>query len=228
VLHVEVMRLAIILSSAVMAGFAALDAARRGRSWYAWSRIVFFTNVIGLLVWLGTRRRSPVTDVAITPVRGAALAVAGVPLALLVLLLSATTTAFVIQPARVNGGAMAPTVAAGSRVLVNKLAYRFGRPRRGDVVMLYYPLNPEQTFIKRVIGEEGDSIRIRDGRVFLNDTELKEDAYVPADARSHDDWGPAVVPEGYYFVMGDHRNNSSDSRHWGFVPARYIVGKVMF
>ena len=176
------MRLALVLSSAVMAGFAALDAARRGRSWYAWSRIVFFTNVIGLLVWLGARRRSPVTDVPITAGRRAALAAAGVPLALFVLLLNATTTAFVVQPALVNGGAMAPTVAAGSRVIVNKLAYRLGRPRRGDVVMLYYPLKPEQTFIKRVIGEEGDSIRIRDGRVFLNDTELREDAYVPADA----------------------------------------------
>jgi signal peptidase I len=221
------MRVAIILSSAAMAGFAALDAARRGRSWYAWSRIVFFTNIIGLLVWLGARRRSPVTDVRIAPLRLAALAAAGVPLGLFVLLLSATTTAFVVQPAHVNGGAMDPTVAAGSRVIVNKLAYRLGRPQRGDVVMLYYPLKPEQTFIKRVIAEEGDSIRIRDGRVFLNDVELKEDAYVPANARSHDDWGPQVVPEGYYFVMGDHRNNSSDSRHWGFVPARYIVGKVI-
>jgi signal peptidase I len=221
------MRLALILSSAVMAGFAALDAARRGRSWYGWSRLVFFTNVIGLLVWLGTRRRSPVTDVPINPVRRVALAAAGVPLALLMLLLSATTAAFVVEPAHVSGGAMAPTVAAGSRVIVNKLAYRFGRPKRGDIVMFHYPLKPEQMFVKRVIAEEGDSIRIRDGRVFLNDVELKEDAYVPADARSHDDWGPQVVPEGYYFVMGDHRNNSSDSRHWGFVPARYIVGKVM-
>jgi len=222
------MRLAIVLSSAVMAGFAAVDAARRGRSWYAWSRIVFFTNVIGLLVWLGMRRRSPVTGVALGPMRGAALAAAGVPLALLVLLLGAVTTAFVVEPAHVNGGAMAPTIAAGSRVIVNKLAYRSRRPQRGDVVMLYYPLQPELTFVKRVIAEEGDSIRISDGHVFLNDVELKEDAYVPADARSHDDWGPHVVPEGYCFVMGDHRNNSADSRHWGFVPVRYVVGKVIF
>jgi signal peptidase I len=64
-----------------------------------------------------------------------------------------------------------------------------------------------------------------DGQVFVNDVPLA-DQYVPSEYRSHDDWGPSIVPEGYYFVMGDHRNNSSDSRHWGFVPKRYIIGKV--
>jgi len=218
----------LILSSAVMAGFAAVDAARRGRSWYVWSRIVFLTNIIGLLVWLVMRRRWPVTDAAIPPVRRAALAASGLPLALFVLVVVALTTESVLQPARVNGVGMAPTLMADSRVIVNKLAYRVGRPRRGDIVMLFYPLKPERTIVERVIAEEGDSIRIVDGRVFLNDTELNEDSYVPANVRSHDNWGPQVVPQGYYFVMGDHRNNSSDSRHWGFVPARYIVGKVVF
>ena len=91
--------------------------------------------------------------------------------------------------------------------------------------MLYYPLNPDKSFVKRVIAEEGDTVRIVDGRVYVNDVPLHDD-YVPTEYRSHDDWGPQVIPEGYYFVMGDHRNNSSDSRHWGMVPKKYIIGKV--
>ena len=132
---------------------------------------------------------------------------------------------FLFQVARVEGQSMAPTLEDQDRLIVNKLAYRIGEPRRGDIVMLYYPLNPEKSFVKRVIAEEGDTVRIVDGRVFVNDIPLKDD-YVASEYRSHDDWGPQVIPEGYDFVMGDHRNNSSDSRHWGMVPKRYIIGKV--
>ena len=132
---------------------------------------------------------------------------------------------FGIQVARVEGQSMAPTLEDQDRLIVNKLVYRIGDPRRGDIVMLYYPLNPEKSFVKRVIAEEGDTVRIVDGRVYVNDIPLKDD-YVPSEFRSHDDWGPQVIPEGYYFVMGDHRNNSSDSRHWGMVPKKYIIGKV--
>jgi signal peptidase I len=132
---------------------------------------------------------------------------------------------FGFQVARVEGQSMAPTLEDQDRLIVNKLVYRIGDPRRGDIVMLYYPLNPEKSFVKRVIAEEGDTVRIVDGRVYVNDIPLKDD-YVPSEYRSHDDWGPQVIPEGYYFVMGDHRNNSSDSRHWGMVPKKYIIGKV--
>jgi signal peptidase I len=132
---------------------------------------------------------------------------------------------FVFQVARVEGQSMAPTLEDQDRLIVNKLAYRMGEPRRGDIVMLYYPLNPEKSFVKRVIAEEGDTVRIVDGQVYVNDIPLKDD-YVPAKYRSHDDWGPQVIPEGYDFVMGDHRNNSSDSRHWGNVPKKYIIGRV--
>ena len=132
---------------------------------------------------------------------------------------------FGFQVARVEGQSMAPTLEDQDRLIVNKLVYRIGEPRRGDIVMLYYPLNPEKSFVKRVIAEEGDTVRIVDGRVYVNDIPLKDD-YVPNEYRSHDDWGPSVIPEGYYFVMGDHRNNSSDSRHWGMVPKKYIIGKV--
>ena len=132
---------------------------------------------------------------------------------------------FGFQVARVEGQSMAPTLADQDRLIVNKLAYRLGEPRRGDIVMLYYPLKPEKSFVKRVIGEESDQVRIVDGRVYVNDVPLQDD-YVPPEYRDHHDWGPQVIPDGYYFVMGDHRNNSSDSRHWGMVPKKYIIGKV--
>ncbi|HUR33403.1 MAG TPA: signal peptidase I [Vicinamibacterales bacterium] len=132
---------------------------------------------------------------------------------------------FGFQVARVDGLSMAPTLEDHDRLIVNKLVYEIGDPRPGDIVMLYYPLNPEKMFVKRVIASEGDVVRIVDGHVYVNDIPLHDD-YVPEEFRSHDDWGPTVIQQGYYFVMGDHRNNSSDSRHWGQVPKKYIVGKV--
>ncbi len=132
---------------------------------------------------------------------------------------------FGFQVARVEGQSMAPTLADQDRLIVNKLVYRIGEPRRGDIVMLYYPLDPDKSFVKRVIAEEGDTVRIVEGQVYVNDVPLHDD-YVPSEYRSHDDWGPQVIQDGYYFVMGDHRNNSSDSRHWGMVPKKYIIGKV--
>jgi signal peptidase I len=132
---------------------------------------------------------------------------------------------FGFQVARVDGLSMAPTLEDHDRLIVNKLVYELGDPRPGDIVMLYYPVNPEKMFVKRVIAKEGDTVRIVDGHVSVNGIPLHDD-YVPVEFRSHDDWGPQVVQQGYYFVMGDHRNNSSDSRHWGPVPKKYIVGKV--
>jgi signal peptidase I len=132
---------------------------------------------------------------------------------------------FVAQVARVDGLSMSPTLADHDRLIVNKLVYTFGEPRPGDIVMLYYPVDPEKMFVKRVIAKEGDTVQIVDGRVYVNDLPLHDD-YVPADFRSHETWGPSTVQAGYYFVMGDNRNNSSDSRIWGPVPKKYIVGKV--
>ena len=77
-----------------------------------------------------------------------------------------------------------------------------------------------------MIAEEGSSVQVRDGQVYL-DGQLLNESYVAPEFRSHDNWGPQVVPEGYYFVLGDRRANSSDSRHWGFVPKKYIIGRVV-
>ena len=132
---------------------------------------------------------------------------------------------FLAQVARVEGLSMAPTLQDQDRLLINKLVYRLGDPQPGDIVMLYYPLDPSKSFVKRVIAVEGDSVRIVSGRVYVNDLPLADD-YVRPEYRSADEWGPQVVPEGFDFVMGDHRNNSSDSRHWGMVPKKYIIGRV--
>ncbi len=132
---------------------------------------------------------------------------------------------FVGQVARVQGTSMAPTLEDQDRLIVNKLAYRLADPRVGDIVMLYYPLDPDKTFVKRIIAQEGDQLRIVAGQVFRNGV-LLDDSFVPEKYRGHGDWGPQVVPEGSYFVMGDHRTASFDSRDWGWVPKKYITGKV--
>ena len=132
---------------------------------------------------------------------------------------------FVGQIARVDGLSMEPTLADHDRLVVNKWIYRVSEPRPGDIVMLYYPIDPDKSFVKRVIAREGDRVHITSGKVYVNGVAL-HDEFLPPEYRSHDDFGPEVVPQGYYFVMGDHRNASSDSRQWGPVPKKYIVGKI--
>lgn len=132
---------------------------------------------------------------------------------------------FGFQVARVEGQSMAPTLEDQDRLIVNKLAYQLDSPKPGDIVMLYYPKDPGKSFVKRVIAEPLDTIRIVDGQVYVNEV-LVEDDFIPEEYRMNDNLPPDLVPEGYYFVMGDHRNNSSDSRHWGLVPKKYIIGRV--
>jgi signal peptidase I len=132
---------------------------------------------------------------------------------------------FGFQVARVEGQSMVPTLEDQDRLIVNKLAYQLHDPEVGDIVMLYYPEDPSKSFVKRVIGREDDTLRSVGGKVYRNEI-LLDDEFIPLEFRSQDTWGPLVVRRGYYYVMGDHRTNSSDSRTWGEVPKRYIIGKV--
>jgi signal peptidase I len=214
-----------VLLAVIMTGLVATDAARRGRNWVAWGLLAALTGGVGAIVWLFVRRRAPDDARVVGRGHAAAIFAASLLLVLLAAIVGIFAATFLVQLARVDGHAMLPTLADQDLVLVNKCAYRTGEPRVGELVMLYYPLKPEKTFVDRLIAEEGDSVQIRDGRVYRNDVPMR-DEYVPADYRSHDDWGPQVIPEGYYFVMADHRNNASDSRHWGFVPKKYILSRV--
>ena len=147
------------------------------------------------------------------------------------LIISVAIAAFVIifiyQPVKVEGVSMMPSLDDQERIFVNKFVYRLEPIERGDVVVFRYPPDPAKSYIKRVIGVAGDRIRIDDGQVYVNDVPLEED-YVPpayADKRSSPEM---VVPDGYYFVLGDHRSMSSDSREFGPVNQSYIYGKAAF
>jgi signal peptidase I len=134
---------------------------------------------------------------------------------------------FIFQVARVDGRSMSPTLEDHDRLIVNKFVYLFNDPQPGDIVMLRYPADPDTMFVKRVIARENDTVQIADGLVSINGVPL-HDTYVPAEFRSHDNLTPTTLESGYYFVLGDHRNQSSDSRTWGPVPKKYIVGRVHF
>ena len=125
---------------------------------------------------------------------------------------------------RVDGASMEPTLQSGEFVIVNKLAYWFGEPTIGDVIVFHFPRDPDQEYIKRIIGLPGDQVEIKDGEVFVNGQVLSED-YIAA-SPVYD--VVSDVPEDSLFVLGDNRNNSSDSHNWGSVPLDYIIGKATF
>jgi signal peptidase I len=124
---------------------------------------------------------------------------------------------------RVDGSSMEPTLHSGQLVLVNRLAYRFGPPARGDVIVFFFPPDPDQEYIKRLIGLPGDHVMIQNGQVRVNGGLLAE-PYIAAAPNYTGEW---AVPDGQYFVLGDNRNNSSDSHQWGMVPDEYVVGKAL-
>ena len=134
---------------------------------------------------------------------------------------------FLYQPVKVDGTSMAPLLSDQERIFINKFVYRFEPIERGDVVVFRYPRDPSKSFIKRVIGVAGDRIRIITGQVWVNGTRLNED-YVPRAYEDMRSYSEMVVPPGSYFVLGDHRSLSNDSRDFGPVGESYIYGKAVF
>ena len=124
---------------------------------------------------------------------------------------------------RVDGFSMLPTLQSHQYVLVNRLAYRLGSPQTGDVIVFHYPRDPEQEYIKRVIGLPGDRVQIANGEVLVNGM-LIDEPYIADAPLYQTEW---TVPENSLFVLGDNRNNSSDSHNWGPVPLEYVVGKAV-
>ena len=143
------------------------------------------------------------------------------------LAISAFIIIFLYQPVKVEGTSMMPSLDDQERIFVNKFVYRLEPIQRGDIVVFRYPRDPSKSFIKRVIGVEGDHIRIEDGQVFLNGNLLDED-YVPRAYEDERSYPEVVVPSNSYFVLGDHRTMSNDSRDFGPVKASFIYGKAVF
>lgn len=143
------------------------------------------------------------------------------------LAISAFIIVFLYQPVKVEGTSMMPSLDDQERIFINKFVYRIEPIQRGDIVVFRYPRDPQKSFIKRVIGVAGDHVRIVDGRVYLNSKLLVED-YVPRMYRDDRSYPDVIVPPDSYFVLGDHRSLSNDSRDFGPVDSSYIYGKAVF
>jgi signal peptidase I len=134
---------------------------------------------------------------------------------------------FVVQPVRVEGTSMQPRLVDQERIFVNRFIYHFTDIRRGDVVVFWYPKDHNKSFIKRVLGVPGDEVEIRQGCVYVNGARIEE-PYLKAEFRDGQSYRKVSVPPGHYYVLGDNRNSSNDSRSWGCVPRELIYGKAVF
>lgn len=136
---------------------------------------------------------------------------------------------FVYQPVKVEGTSMMPALVDQERIFINKFVYKFGSGQidRGDMVVFWFPGDVSKSYIKRIIGTPGDIVEVVNGKVLVNGRRLDEN-YVPDEYRDHVSYPPTRVPMDEFFVLGDHRSSSNDSRTWGMVPRRYIYGKAVF
>lgn len=141
--------------------------------------------------------------------------------------LSLVIIAFVYQPVKVEGTSMTPRLSDQERIFINKFVYKFEPIERGDIVVFRYPRDPRKSFIKRVVALPGETIEIRHGQVFINGSPLREEYLKPEDMDLQS-FPPLRLPPDQYFVLGDHRRNSNDSRSWGTVRREFIYGKAVF
>jgi signal peptidase I len=131
---------------------------------------------------------------------------------------------FLFEPFYIPSGSMEPTLQVNDKIIVNKFVYKLGEPARGDIIVFKYPLDPSRDYIKRVIGLPGETLEIKESTVYVNNQPISEN-YLPSDIKFMD-FGPVSIPDDSYFMMGDNRNNSQDSRVWGTLSENYIVGKA--
>lgn len=155
-------------------------------------------------------------------------------------LLALFVRTFFIQAYKIPTGSMIPTLLPGDHIILNRLAYglripyygyiiRWGKIKRGDVVVFVFPQDRSKDFIKRVIGLEGEIVEIRNKKIYINGRKIRDKWGLFSDNNiipSRDNWGPKKVPKGHVFVLGDNRDESNDSRFWGFVPIEDIKGKA--
>ena len=149
------------------------------------------------------------------------------------LVLALVIRTFIVQAFKIPSGSMLPTLQIGDHILVNKFIFHFVSPQRGEIIVFKYPKDEKRDFIKRVIGLPGEKLEVRDKQVFINDRPLVESYAVHADPDVQDEsfsprdfLGPIVIPPGEYFMMGDNRDHSMDSRFWGFLDQKKIRGKA--
>ncbi len=141
---------------------------------------------------------------------------------------------FILGPYKIPTGSMRPTFLEGDRIFVDKISYRFNPPKRGDIMVFKYPKDKKKDFVKRLVGESGDKIEIRDGKIILNGSILDDTPFTEHYYYNRDDWDYGkrneviLVPADSFFVLGDNSAQSSDSRNWGFVPKKNVVGKAFF
>src|SRR3989338_1687645 len=147
-------------------------------------------------------------------------------------LLAILIRSFLFGPYKIPTGSMRPTFLEGDRIFVDKITYRFKHPQRGDIIVFKYPLDRKKDFVKRLVGQPGEEVEIRKGRLYVNGNALSDAPFADYYYYHRNDWlygaeGRVIkIPEAAYFVLGDNSAHSSDSRNWGFVPARNIVGKA--
>ena len=141
--------------------------------------------------------------------------------------IAAVVIVFLYQPVKVEGTSMLPWLEDQERIFVNKFVYRFGDIQRGDIVVFRFPLDPSKSYIKRVVGLPGDIVEIKEGVLHVN-REMVPEPYVEPRYRDRSGYPASRVPDGHYFVLGDHRDTSNDSRTWGTVERGFIAGKAVF